>query len=119
MLMTKRIYDAPSKDDGYRVLVDRLWPRGISKERAALYRWAKEVSPSDALRREFGHEMKKFDWFKKAYIAELNANPAAENFAAEIKTLLAKGDVTLLYGARNEEANHALVLKDYVGKKIK
>jgi len=68
MLKMKRIYDEPSKDDGRRILVDRLWPRGVSKEKAKLYDWAKNISPSPEIRTEFGHKAEKFDWFKKEYI---------------------------------------------------
>ncbi|MCL2888096.1 MAG: DUF488 family protein [Elusimicrobia bacterium] len=118
MLTVKRVYESPSKEDGYRILVDRLWPRGISKERAQLYRWAKEISPSAELRREFGHEMEKFGWFKKAYEAELNKNPETKNFIEEVKTLLKKDNVTLVYGAKDEKINHAIALKDYVNKKL-
>jgi len=119
MLTIKRVYEASSKEDGYRILVDRLWPRGISKARANLYKWAKEITPSDELRKEFGHEPDKFGWFKKEYVKELNKNPETKSFIQEVKTLLPKNNVTFLYGAKDPKINHAVVLKDYVDKKMK
>jgi uncharacterized protein YeaO (DUF488 family) len=119
MLVIKRIYDNPSTADGFRILVDRLWPRGISKERAQLYKWAKEIAPSTDLRIEFGHMADRFDWFTSAYTNELDKNPDTENFISEIKTLLSKDNVTFLYGARDPKVNHAIVLEKYVEKKLK
>jgi uncharacterized protein YeaO (DUF488 family) len=107
----KRIYDAPSDDDGCRVLVDRLWPRGVSKERAQLELWLKDVAPSPPLRKEFGHMHERFAHFRAAYEAELETNPAVQTLyrlAAE------HGKVTLLFGARDPETNHALVLKEFL-----
>ena len=97
MLAIKRIYDAPSKSDGYRILIDRMWPRGISKSRAALDGWAKEITPS----------------------AELRNSPAAKKFVDEIMHLLTRGNVTLLYGARDTKINHAVVLEKYLEKALK
>ncbi|MCL2439349.1 MAG: DUF488 family protein [Alphaproteobacteria bacterium] len=119
MLSIKRIYDAPAKTDGYRILVDRLWPRGISKERAKLYEWAKDITPSPEIRMEFGHKADKFDWFRHAYLRELDKNPATAAFISEIKNLLVKGNVSLLYGARDPQINHAIILKDYIEAKLK
>jgi len=119
MLTIKRVYDPPSKEDGARLLVDRLWPRGISKERAKLTTWAKEIAPSTQLRQDFDHEEQKFDWFKKMYTDELNKNPETKAFISEVKILLAKGNVTLLYGAKDPKINHATVLRDYVAKRVK
>lgn len=107
----KRVYDDPSDDDGCRVLVDRLWPRGVSKERAQLELWLKDVAPSPPLRQEFGHMQERFADFRAAYEAELEANPAVQTLyglAAE------HGKVTLLFGARDQETNHALVLKEFL-----
>jgi DNA-3-methyladenine glycosylase len=106
-LRTKRIYEDLAPDDGYRVLVDRLWPRGVTKERAALDRWLKEVAPSPELRTWFDHRADRFTEFAQRYTAELDTNPAV----AELRALL--GDhptVTLLYGARDAAVNHAVVL---------
>ncbi|GIU57872.1 DUF488 domain-containing protein [Arthrobacter sp. NicSoilC12] len=107
----KRIYDDPSDDDGCRVLVDRLWPRGVSKERAQLELWLKDVAPSAPLRKEFGHMQERFADFRAAYEAELEGNPAVQTLyglAAE------HGKVTLLFGARDPETNHARVLQEFL-----
>lgn len=111
----KRVYDAAAASDGYRVLVDRLWPRGVSKERAELDDWAKDVAPSPELRTEWHHsdDPARFDEFAARYRAELDANPAGE-------TLLATGRdhdrVTLLFGARDERVNHAAVLLGWLAE---
>lgn len=110
----KRIYEEPAADDGYRVLVDRLWPRGISKERAQLGLWLKEVAPSPPLRTEFAHMQERFAEFRAAYEAELETNPAVgtlHELAAE------HGAVTLLFGARDPETNHARVLLEFLQRK--
>ena len=107
----KRIYDDPSDDDGCRVLVDRLWPRGVSKERAQLELWLKDVAPSPPLRKEFGHMQERFADFRAAYEAELETNPAVQTLyglAAE------HGKVTLLFGAQDPETNHARVLQEFL-----
>ena len=119
MLVIKRIYDDLSKEDGFRILVDRLWPRGVSKERAQLYKWTKEIAPSTELRVEFGHMADRFNRFKIAYINELDKNPVTGDFISEIKDLLSEGNVTFLYGARDPKINHAIVLQEYVEKKLK
>jgi uncharacterized protein YeaO (DUF488 family) len=110
-LRIKRIYDAPTSEDGYRVLVDRLWPRGVTKEKAALDLWLKEVAPSPALRTWFGHKPERFTEFSHRYIAELEVNPAVQ----EIRSILKHhSNVTLLYAAHDSEINHASVLKKYL-----
>ena len=109
----KRIYDKPSKEDGARLLVDRLWPRGVSKERATLDAWLKEVAPSPELRVWFGHDPAKFNEFRQKYEAELSHNPAI----GELNRLLDNHKtVTLLYGAKDPIINHAVVLRDYIQK---
>jgi uncharacterized protein YeaO (DUF488 family) len=110
----KRVYDAAAASDGYRVLVDRLWPRGVSKERAELDEWAKDVAPSPELRTEWHHAGgERFDEFAARYRAELDENPAAV-------ALLASGRehdrVTLLFGARDERVNHAAVLLEWLAE---
>ena len=100
----KRAYDRPSPKDGTRILVDRLWPRGISKARAALDGWNKDVAPSPALRKWFDHRPDRFVEFAKRYRAELKGNAALD----ELRAL--KGKVTLIYGARDPATNHAIVL---------
>jgi uncharacterized protein YeaO (DUF488 family) len=109
----KRVYDAPEASDGYRVLVDRLWPRGVSKERAELDEWAKEVAPSPGLRTEWHHsdDPGRFDEFAGRYRSELDANPAAE---ALLETGRAHERVTLVFGARDERVNHVTVLRDWL-----
>lgn len=109
----KRIYDETADDDGCRVLVDRLWPRGVSKERAQLDLWLKEVAPSPPLRTEFAHMQERFADFRAAYEAELESNPAV----GTLRELAAEhGKVTLLFGARDPETNHARVLLEFLGR---
>lgn len=110
----KRIYDPPGAGDGARVLVDRLWPRGIRKEGAKLTLWLKEISPSPALRTWFGHDPARFDEFSRRYRAELAANGEA---LSRIDDLLAQGRVTLLYAAHDPAHNQAVVLADYLRKR--
>lgn len=107
----KRIYDEPADDDGCRVLVDRLWPRGVSKERAQLELWLKEVAPSPPLRTEFAHMQERFADFRAAYEAELESNPAV----GTLRGLAAEhGKVTLLFGAKDPQTNHARVLLEFL-----
>jgi uncharacterized protein YeaO (DUF488 family) len=109
----KRIYDEPQADDGFRVLVDRLWPRGVSKERAAIDLWMKEVAPSSELRTWFGHRPDRFADFAARYVAELNDNPAV---AQLVKLVAQNPTVTLLYGAKDKTVNHAVVLAEYLAR---
>lgn len=118
MLKLKRIYDAPAKDDGARILVDRLWPRGVSKLRAKLANWEKDIAPSTALREEFHHDPDKFALFTRAYSNELKKNPIAENFINETKGLLKKGNVTLLTASKDINLSNAIVLKNYIEKNL-
>jgi uncharacterized protein YeaO (DUF488 family) len=107
----KRIYLPPDAADGRRVLVDRLWPRGVRKAEAHIDLWLKEVAPSAALRKWFGHDPARWDEFRRRYGAELReAGDAVE----ELRRLLAKGPVTLLYSAHDEAHNQAVVLRDYL-----
>jgi uncharacterized protein YeaO (DUF488 family) len=106
----KRVYDDPSADDGKRVLVDRLWPRGVTKERAALDLWAKEVAPSTELRTWFHAHPDQFPEFAKRYRAELTDNNAIKDLKA------IEGTVTLLYSVRDAEHNHAQILAEYLRK---
>ena len=114
----ERIYDKPQDLSGYRILVDRLWPRGISKVNAKLDEWEKEVAPSKELRQWFSHDPEKFSEFKTKYIAELDANPKTADFTALIADKLKKTDVILLYGAKDRENNQAVVLKDYIANHL-
>ena len=111
---TKRIYEAADTSDGYRVLVDRLWPRGVSKEEAALNEWAKAIAPSTELRKWFGHDPAKFDEFAKRYREEIKHNPEASEIIA---TWHRQAFVTLLYGARDQANNEAVVLRKYLEKR--
>ncbi|WP_284751937.1 DUF488 family protein [Arthrobacter sp. efr-133-R2A-120] len=111
VLVIKRIYDEAADYDGYRVLVDRLWPRGVSKERARLDLWLKEIAPSPPLRTEFAHMQERFEDFRRAYLAELEQNPAVEQV---LELAAAEKRVTLLYGARDPEVNHARVLREFL-----
>ena len=110
-LVIKRIYEPPASDDGQRVLVDRIWPRGVSKESAALTLWLKEIAPSDELRKWFGHEPERWAEFQRRYRAELDGNGEA---VAQLRALLGKGRVTLLYGAHDEAHNNAVALAGYL-----
>jgi len=110
-IAVKRVYEPPAKSDGYRVLIDRLWPRGLKKEDVPLDQWAKELAPSSALRQWFGHDPARWESFRQRYAGELDKltehwHPLAERAA--------KHAVTLLYGARDEEHNNAVVLKAYL-----
>ncbi len=107
----KRVYEPPAADDGMRILVDRLWPRGLSKEAAALTLWLKEIAPSTDLRKWFGHDPTRWLEFQRRYYVELNSNPAA---VERLRDLLRKGPATLLYAARDEEHNDAVVLAAYI-----
>lgn len=108
----KRVYETPDSSDGYRVLVDRLWPRGVAKANAAVDLWLREIGPSDDLRKWFGHDPERFAEFATKYRAELNDNPATQ----QLRALIASHDtVTLVYSAKDEEHNQAVVLAGYLG----
>lgn len=113
-LKIKRVYEQVEESDGFRILTDRIWPRGISKDAACLEEWAKDVAPTPALRIWFAHKEENFASFKKQYDAELSANPAAACFAIHCNELLQEADVTLLYGARSKTCNHAVILRDWI-----
>ena len=108
MVKLKRVYDEPSQDDGTPILVDRLWPRGLTKEKAHIDLWLKEVAPSNELRKWFAHDPEKWPEFQARYHAELNQNPTQ---VALLKQAVAKGPATLVYGAKDEEHNEAVVLQ--------
>lgn len=107
----KRVYEPPSPADGTRILVDRLWPRGLSKEKARIDLWLKEIAPTTELRRWFDHDPAKWDEFQRRYRAELDANVDA---VSELKAALSDGPATLVYGAKDEAHNDAVVLADYL-----
>ena len=105
----KRVYEKPDKEDGKRILVDRLWPRGLTKEKAGIDLWLKEIAPSTELRKWFGHDPQKWEEFEKRYSDELKKN---EEQVSLLKEQLKKSPVTLVYGAKDKEHNEALVLKE-------
>jgi len=108
MIKVKRVYEKPERDDGWRVLVDRLWPRGMKKEAAHLDAWLKEVAPSNALRKWFGHDPEKWGEFQKKYRVELRKQ---KELIAELKQIeKKKRTLTLLFGAKDQEHNEAVVL---------
>ena len=107
----KRAYDPPSLEDGLRILVERLWPRGLSKERAAVDRWAKDLAPSAELRRWYGHDEGKWPEFRRRYRAELRER---QDELAELRRLAGAGRVTFVYGSRETRRNSATVLRDVV-----
>jgi uncharacterized protein YeaO (DUF488 family) len=109
----KRIYEDADTTDGYRVLVDRLWPRGIKKERAAIDEWLKEIAPSPTLRKWFNHDPEKWTRFKKDYLAELKTNEAMGKLKSMAKE---NNKLTLLYAARDEKHNHAVILQQLLSE---
>jgi uncharacterized protein YeaO (DUF488 family) len=118
MLKVKRVYEAPEANDGIRILVDKLWPRGITTEQAAITQWIKEIAPSDDLRWWFAHRPERWAEFKKKYIAELAAPEKAEILSG-IARLGAKSDITLLYAARDIKRNEARVLEEIITRMLK
>jgi uncharacterized protein YeaO (DUF488 family) len=110
-IQTKRVYEQPADNDGSRILVDRLWPRGLTKEKAKVDLWLKEIAPSTELRQWFGHEPKKWKGFRGRYETELRHN---SDLIEMLKTKAKQGTITLLYGARDEKHNEALVLKQFL-----
>ena len=109
----KRVYEPADKSDGARILVDRLWPRGVSKEEAALDAWLKDLSPSTGLREWFGHDPAKWAEFRKRYFAELEGEAETEALA-ELRGWVGKGRVTLLFAAHDEAHNNAVALREYL-----
>lgn len=105
----KRAYEPPSEADGMRILVDRLWPRGVTKKAAAIDRWAKEIAPSTELRKWFGHEPARWKEFQRRYKAELKGN---KDQLEAIRALAQAGPVTLIYAAHDTAHSHAIVLRD-------
>ncbi|MFN3398334.1 MAG: DUF488 domain-containing protein [Sulfurimicrobium sp.] len=105
----KRVYEQPDEQDGRRILVDRLWPRGLTKEKAKVDLWLKDIAPSTALRKWFGHDPEKWEAFKERYLAELKNNGEQIRL---LKQELDKGVVTLVYAAKDEEHNEAIVIQE-------
>ncbi|MGC9258484.1 MAG: DUF488 domain-containing protein [Phycisphaerae bacterium] len=110
-IQIKRVYDEPSTADGLRILVERLWPRGLTREKAAIDLWLKDVAPSTELRKWFGHDPAKWVQFKKRYWDELRQNPSA---VEALRQHIKKGDVTFVYAAHDQEHNGALALREFL-----
>ncbi len=110
-LRTKRVYEKPAKTDGRRILIDRLWPRGLTVEAAAVDYWAKVVAPSNELRRWYRHDPARWDEFRRRYFAELDANPDG---IAELRANLGRGTVTIVFGSKEERLNNATALRGYL-----
>ncbi len=113
MVQVKRVYEKPSKEDGKRILVDRVWPRGVSKEKAAIDEWLRDIAPSSELRKWFGHDPEKWDAFRDRYWKELQKKNSEMD---ELRNLLKQGPVTLVYGARDEQHNNAVALEEFLQK---
>jgi|MTBAKSStandDraft_2_1061841.scaffolds.fasta_scaffold113688_1 uncharacterized protein YeaO (DUF488 family) len=111
MLKVKRVYDTASDEDGYRILVDRLWPRGINKENAGIALWLKDIAPSDGLRKWFSHDQRRWSEFKEKYHQELGEK---DNLVSLVLEKMLSGDVTLLFGAKEEKFNNAVALEEYI-----
>lgn len=118
-LLLKRIYEKPDIKDGYRILIDRLWPRGETKDEADIDYWAKSIAPTTEIRKAFNHLPENMVVFKKKYIEELNNNPETTEFLSIISENLKKGNVTLLLGAKDKVNNHGVVLQEWINNHIK
>lgn len=117
MIKIKRAYEAAGKTDGYRVLIDRLWPRGVSKAHLQLDEWAKELAPSTELRKSFAHDPARWNDFRTKYLKELQSRTARDRIA-DLLRLAKRTRVTIVYGARDEEHNNAVVLKELLDRKL-
>ena len=115
MIRLKRAYDEPSKQDGMRILVERLWPRGVSKEKAAVDLWLKDLAPSTELRKWYGHDPEKWDEFRKRYWLELGEKG---DLLMLLKHRTTEGTVTFVFAASDEERNSAVALKEYLEEKL-
>jgi uncharacterized protein YeaO (DUF488 family) len=113
MIRLKRAYDPPSRQDGLRILVERLWPRGVSKEAAAIDLWVKDIAPSTELRKWFHHDLTRWEQFRQRYIEELQEKEDSINL---LKDQIAQGTVTFIYAASDQRRNSAIVLKEYLEK---
>lgn len=114
MIQIKRAYEEPASNDGTRILVERLWPRGVTKEKASLDFWLKDIAPSPSLRKWFGHDPAKWEQFEQRYWKELQNNPDA---VQELQSKMKRGRVTFVYAARDEAHNGALALKEFLEKR--
>ena len=119
IIKIKRIHDNPKGDNSFRILVDRLWPRGLSKVKTRINLWQKDIGPSNTLRKWFGHDEKKWDEFKRKYFKELDKKSNSQMVDEIIKMAKEHSSITLLYGAKEERFNNAAALKEYLEKKLK
>ena len=117
-IQIKRIYAEKFDKDGFRILTDRLWPRGIAKEKAAIDYWAKDISPSTYLRKWYKHEEELYPRFQELYREELKNNPAKEDFIQLVKAELKKNDITLLFASKEEKRNQATVLAEWLKENL-
>jgi uncharacterized protein YeaO (DUF488 family) len=117
MIAIKRAYDPPHHSEGIRILVDRLWPRGVKKEDAHVEQWMRELGPSNELRKFFGHDPARWREFRTRYLAELK-RPEAAPLLAELLRIARSGSLTLVYSAKDQEHNQAVVLKELLDKKL-
>ncbi len=115
MIKIKRVYEKPSKDDGKRILIDRLWPRGLKKEDARIDEWIREIAPSNELRKWFDHDPNRWNEFKNRFFAELHGNG---ELIEGIINMARIGTVTLLFGSKEERFNNAVALKEYIEKRM-
>lgn len=111
MIKLKRVYDAADESDGYRILVDRLWPRGLSKNKVEVDEWLKDIAPSDRLRKWYAHDVSNWSEFKRLYFLELSSQ---ENLIQTIVEKSSNSTITLIYAAKDNEHNNAVVLKEYI-----
>lgn len=118
MLQIKRVYESPSPEDGKRILVDRLWPRGVTREAAALYAWMKEIAPSPELRKSFNHRPERFGEFTRLYREELESEGMKDELE-QLCGMVRSGPVTLVYAAKDITCNHALVLKQFLEERMR
>lgn len=116
MLKIKRVYEEPAKEDGFRVLIDRLWARGLTKEKAKVDLWLKDIAPSDALRKWYQHDQERWLEFKRRYFSELKDK---KEFLELIQDKAKRGTVTLLFGSKEKRFNNAMALKEYFQRKMK
>lgn len=114
----RRAYEPPTRNDGARILVDRVWPRGVRKDAAAIAEWARDVAPSDGLRKWFGHDPSRWDEFRRRYRTELRTDPKARAALDELVARARKRRITLVYGAHDTEHNQAVALREVIDERL-